>query len=180
MTVVDYLLIAIVCVSVIISIFRGFVKEALSLASLIIAIWAAAQFGAQMGDLIGGSIESETLRAWLGRAVLLVGILFAGGILSWLVSELLDSTGLSGTNRAVGMIFGLARGIILAGVFVLLLDFAGFAESSWWKESKLIPYVSPVAVVVSDLTEDGIEYLDVDQEGIIDSASQKAGDMLAP
>jgi hypothetical protein len=65
-------------------------------------------------------------------------------------------------------------------VFVLLLDFAEFSESSWWTESKLIPYVSPVAVVVSDLTEDGIEYLDVDQEGIIDSASQKAGDMLAP
>jgi membrane protein required for colicin V production len=180
MTVVDYLLIAIVCVSAIISIFRGFVKEALSLTSLIVAIWAAAQFGVQMGDLIGGSIESETLRGWLGRAVLLVGILFAGGIVSWLISALLDSTGLSGTNRAVGMIFGLARGIVLAGVFVLLLDFAGFSESSWWKESKLIPYAAPVAEFVSETAEDGIEYLDIDKDEMINSATEKAGEMLAP
>ncbi len=180
MTVVDYLLIAIVCVSAIISIFRGFVKEALSLASLILAIWAAAQFGPQMGDLIGGSIESATLRAWLGRVVLLVGILFAGGMVSWLISELLDSSGLSGTNRAVGMIFGLARGIVLAGVFVLLLDFAGFSESSWWKESKLIPYAAPVAEFVSEAAEDGIEYLDVDTDEMIDSATEKAEEILAP
>jgi membrane protein required for colicin V production len=180
MTVFDYTLLALVCVSTIISIFRGFVKEAMSLASLIVAIWAAAQFGPQMGDLIGSGIESETLRFWLGRAVLLVGILFAGGILSWLVSELLDSTGLSGTNRAVGMIFGLGRGIILAGVFVLLLDFAGFSQSSWWEESKLIPYAAPVAEFVSETAENGIEYLDVDKDEMINSATEKAGEMLAP
>ena len=182
MIVIDYVLLAIVAVSAVISLFRGFVKEAFSLVSWLVAIWAATRFGPEFGELIASGIDSLTLRAWLGRAALLVAVLFAGGLVSWVVSKLLHSTGLSGTDRAVGMVFGLARGIVLAAVFVLLLDFAEFSESSWWTGSKLIPYVSPVAVVVSDLTEDGIEYLDVDvdQEGIIDSASKKAGDMLVP
>lgn len=180
MTVIDYLLLAIVLVSAVISIFRGFVKEALSLLSWIVAIWAASRFGPGFGELIAGSLDSLTLRAWAGRAALLVAVLFAGGVLSWAISLLMDSSGLSGTDRAVGMVFGLARGIILAAVIVLLLGFAGFTESSWWTESKLIPYVAPVAEFVKGAAKDGIEYLDVDQDDVIERATRKAGEMLTP
>jgi len=78
------------------------------------------------------------------------------------------------------MVFGLARGIILAGVAVLVLEFAGFSESSWWKDSKLIPYAAPVADFVADAAEEGIDYLDVDGEEVMDAATEKAGEMLSP
>jgi membrane protein required for colicin V production len=171
LSVIDYMLLAIVLMSAVISIFRGFVKEALSLLSWVAAIWAASRFGVQFGDLIAGSLDSVALRAWLGRGALLIAVLF---------SLLMDSTGLSGTDRAVGMVFGLARGTILAAVVVLLLEFAGFTESSWWTESKLIPYVAQVAEFVKDAAQDGIEYLDVDQDEVIDTAAKKAGEMLTP
>jgi membrane protein required for colicin V production len=180
LSVIDYMLLAIVLMSAVISIFRGFVKEALSLLSWVAAIWAASRFGVQFGDLIAGSLDSVALRAWLGRGALLIAVLFAGGLFSRLISLLMDSTGLSGTDRAVGMVFGLARGTILAAVVVLLLEFAGFTESSWWTESKLIPYVAQVAEFVKDAAQDGIEYLDVDQDEVIDTAAKKAGEMLTP
>ena len=95
MIVIDYVLLAIVAVSAVISLFRGFVKEAFSLVSWLVAIWAATRFGPEFGELIASGIDSLTLRAWLGRAALLVAVLFAGGLVSWVVSKLLHSTPLS-------------------------------------------------------------------------------------
>jgi membrane protein required for colicin V production len=161
---VDYLLLAILLVSTLLSLFRGFFKEALSLISWIVAIWAAAQFGPMVAEMLGGTVESYTLRLWGGRGLIVVGLLFLGGLISWLISTLLENTGLSGTDRAVGMVFGLARGAVLVGVFVLLLEFAGFAEASWWDDSKLIPYAAPVADLVREVAEDGMEYLDIDEQ----------------
>ena len=175
---IDYILLAILAISAVISIFRGFIKESMSLVSWIVAIWAASEFGPEVADMLGGSVESETLRLWGGRGILLVGTLFVGGLISWLVGELMESTGLTGTDRAVGMIFGLARGAILAGVVVLVLRFAGFEKDSWWNDSKLIPYAAPVAELVEDVAQDGIDYLDVDKDEVIDSAADAAGDML--
>ncbi len=178
MTAIDYLLLAIILVSMVISLFRGFVKEALSLVSWLVAIWAAARFGSQFGEIILGSFDSETIRSWGGRTALLIAVLFAGGVVSWLISQLLDSTGLSGTDRAIGMVFGLVRGVILAAVVLLMFRFAGFSESSWWTDSKLIPYVAPVAEMVVDAAEEGIEYLDVDEDEVIDATAEKAGELL--
>jgi len=175
---VDYLLLAIVAASAIISIFRGFVKEAMSLAGWIIAVWAAVSLGHLAAGWLEGAVDSYTLRLWAGRAMLLVGILFISGAVSWLISSVLDETGLSGTDRAVGIVFGLARGVILAGIVVLMLEFAGFGEASWWDDSKLIPLAAPVADFVEEVAEDGIEYLDVDKEQVIDAASEKAGEVL--
>jgi len=177
---IDYLLLAIVVASAVIGIFRGFVKEAMSLVSWVLAVWVSIQFGHVAAEWLGGTIDSYTLRLWGGRALLLVGTLFLGGAISWLISSIMDETGLSGTDRAVGILFGLARGVILAGIVVLLLEFAGFSESSWWQDSKLIPYAAPVADFVEEVAEEGIEYLDVDKEQVMDAASEKAGEMLIP
>jgi len=175
---IDYLLLVIVVVSAIISIFRGFVKEALSLIGWVVAIWAASRFGVVAADMLGGTIDSYTLRLWCGRTLILIGVLFASGLISWAISQLLDSTGLSGTDRAVGMVFGLARGVVLAGIVVLLMELAGFEEDAWWNDSKLIPYAAPVADLVKEVAEDGIEYLDVDGGQVIDAAQDKATELL--
>jgi len=178
MIIIDYLLIVIVAVSAVISLFRGFVKESLSLVGWVVAIWAASRYGLVAADWLDGTIDSYALRLWCGRAILLIGVLFTSGVISWAVSQLLDSTGLSGTDRAIGMLFGLARGVILAGIVVLLLELAGFDEDAWWNDSKLIPYAAPVADLVKEVAEDGIEYFDVDGEQVIDAAQDKATELL--
>jgi membrane protein required for colicin V production len=165
MLVVDYLLISLVLVSTAVGVFRGFVKEALSLGVWFVAVWVAFRYSPLAADGLGSWIESPTLRLWAARIVLLILVLVAGGLVNWLIGTLIHKSGLSGTDRMIGMIFGLARGGVLVGVAVVVLEAMGFSEEAWWYESELIPYAAPVADVIGELAARGMEYIDQDSLG---------------
>lgn len=160
MTFIDYVLIAILLVSTVVSLFRGFLTEAISLAAWVVAIWAAWKFGPAVAGALEGSIDSLTARLWGARSLLLVGVLLAGGLLNWMVNGLLQKSGLSGVDRAIGTLFGFARGVVLASLLVVVLDLVDFSVTAWWQDSKLIPYAAPVAGVLKEAAEEGMEILD--------------------
>ena len=58
-----------------------------------------------------------------------------------------------------GIIFGLARGVVLAGLVVNLIQVAGFEGDPWWQESRLIPYAAPIAESLRDIADEGVEKL---------------------
>jgi membrane protein required for colicin V production len=160
MITVDYVLLSIFVLSAIIGIFRGFVREAISLVGWIVAVWGAWRYGAHVSAWLPDFVDDVTLKIWAARLLVLIGVLIISGLTSRVVSFLVDRTGLSGTDRMVGMVFGLARGMVLAGLAVNLLEVAGFAEEPWWPESKLIPYLAPVAQRLSDIADEGLDMLD--------------------
>lgn len=157
---VDYLLLGIVALSGIVGLFRGFVKEALSLGVWVVGIWCAWRFAGLAAEQMTGWVEDPVLRLWAARLVVLVGVLILGGLATALLSFLLHQTGLTGTDRLLGGIFGLGRGSVLGAVVVIALQFAGFDKDPWWGESKLIPYAQPVADLLRDATAEGINMLD--------------------
>lgn len=155
----DYLLIGIIVLSALMGAFRGFIKEALALAGWVVAVWAAWQFGDEAAARMPAFIDDPVLKIWAARLLMLMASLFAAGVVSRLLSMLLDQTGLSGTNRLLGAVFGVARGAVLAAVVVALMQAAGFDEDPWWSESKLIPYAAPIADRLGEYAEQGIEML---------------------
>ena len=157
---IDYLLIAIVVVSAVVSLFRGFFREALSLATWIAALLISWQFGGLLADGLQGWIGDPVVRLWAGRLLTFILVLVLGGLVGRLAGILMDSSGLTGTDRLLGMIFGMARGIVLAAILVVGLDVMGFDQSPWWNESKLIPYAAPIADIIRGMAEDGLELLD--------------------
>lgn len=162
MVAVDYILLAVLIISTAVSVLRGFVKEAISLVSWAVAIWCAWRFGGAVAGALEDSIDSMTSRLWVARSLLLVGVLVAGGLVEWLVLFLLQKSGLTGTDRAIGTVFGFARGVVLAGLLVAVLQSGGFEAEPWWQDSKLIRFAEPVADMLRDAAEEGFEYLDVD------------------
>jgi membrane protein required for colicin V production len=155
----DYVLLFILIASGVISLFRGFFREALSLAGWVIAVWAAWRFGPLFSGWFESWLSDSALRLWAARISVFIVSLLACGLLGRLLSILMVSTGLTGTDRALGMVFGLARGVILCGLLLAVLELMGFAQSAWWQESKLIPYAAPVADIIRFAAEDGMEYL---------------------
>jgi membrane protein required for colicin V production len=162
MVTVDYLLLGIALLSALFGMLRGFVKEALSLAGWLFAAWAAFHFGAPVAEKLPDIVADPVLKLWAARLVVLIGVLIASGIVSGLVSFLFSRTGLTGTDRVVGMVFGLARGVVLIALVVGGLDMAGFRADPWWEESKLIPYAAPLAERLRDAAEGGIDRLQTD------------------
>lgn len=141
----DYVLLAVVLVSAVIGLFRGIFREAMSLAVWVAALWLAGRYAAAIAPYLADFLASAALRIWAARLLLLIGVLLAGSIASWLLAQAIHNSRLGGVDRTFGIVFGLARGLLLAVLAVITLELAGFSDASWWRQSKLIPYAAPVA-----------------------------------
>lgn len=156
LTALDYVLLGIVVLSVLIGALRGVVREALSLLAWFVGLWAASRYDSVVASLLESLIASGPLRLWAARLLLLVAVLLAGGLLTWILGMVLHGTRLAGTDRVIGMVFGLARGVLLAGLAVIVLRVAGFGDEPWCRQSKLLPYAQPVADALREAAEQGL------------------------
>jgi membrane protein required for colicin V production len=163
MPIIDIIIIAAIFVSVVVGMLRGFVKEAISIAALLFAIWAAIYFGPAVGMAMAGWLDSEELQMWFGRIFLFAVILSIGGLLGWGLSKLVRLSILSGMDRFLGALFGFCRGFLLIAVAIILGEYAGFANDPWWQESMLIPQLGVVADWIREMAPQGYELLTPDE-----------------
>ena len=136
----DIVIAVAVLFSVLVGFVRGFFKEAVSVAALVFAVWAALNLGDDVGALAGGWLEAPELQTGFGRIVVFIVVITAGGVLGWLAAKLARMSVLSGTDRALGMAFGFCRGVVLVAVLVLMGQYFAFDSAAWWQRSALIPY----------------------------------------
>lgn len=142
----DFSIIAICLFSVVISLVRGLVKEALSLISWALAIYIAIRFGKPLAAMSKELIHNDGLRTLAAYFILFAITLILGALLNYLISQLVQKTGLSGTDRVLGMVFGFVRGGLVVGLCIVLAGLTQIPTKAWWQESVLIPEFKPVAV----------------------------------
>lgn len=144
---VDYLIIGIIFLSGLISLARGFIKETFSLAAWILAFWVALKFSPQGAVLLDGvAAVPPSLRLGLAFFLLLLGTLLLAAIINHLISQLVKKTGLTGTDRVLGVIFGITRGIAIVTVLVLLAGMTPMPRDPWWQHSLLLNYFQGLAL----------------------------------
>lgn len=150
MTVVDVIVIFVICLSALFSLLRGFVKEAISLATWVIAIWLAATFAPKLAAALPSGIESEAVRQAVGFGILFVLTLIVGAIVNTLVNQVVKKTGLSGADRVFGVAFGILRGALIIMIFVVIGGMTPLPESEWWQSSTLLQWFESAAIVIQD------------------------------
>ncbi|MCP5448903.1 MAG: CvpA family protein [Chromatiaceae bacterium] len=142
---VDYIIIGIIGLSALISLIRGFMREALSLAVWVVACFVAWTFFRELAPhLTWFSLPSVRLGAAL--AILFLTTLLVGGLVNYLIVQLVEKTGLTGTDRLIGILFGAARGVLLVTLLVFLAGLTPLPEDPWWNASQLIGYFQELAV----------------------------------
>lgn len=142
---VDYFIVAVIVFSTLISLLRGFISEAISLLTWIVAAVVAFKSASSVGNLLSGWIHSSSLRLIIGFAIVFIIILIIGSLINHFLGVFIKSTGLSGTNRLLGMVFGFARGILLIAIFILFAKMTSAAKEQWWLSSQLIPYFQGIS-----------------------------------
>jgi membrane protein required for colicin V production len=158
MVIVDYILLAAFVASVAIGFFRGFFREALSLLTWGLALWLAWRFSGVLDPLLA-SVSSPALKLWLGRILVFLGVLLAGGLLGHFVAMLVRRTGLTGTDRALGMVFGAGRGVLVVGVLVIAFQLLEMDGEPWWQESVIVPKTAELTQTIRDTMNAGRERL---------------------
>ena len=143
---IDLAVLAVILLSAIISFMRGFFREAVSLATWIMAILITLMFTAQFSTLLPDTIETPAARASISAMVLFFGTLAIGTIISWLFQRIVDSTSLTKIDRFAGIAFGVGRGCILTILLVLAAHLTPtMKQEVWWRESATMPYFEKAA-----------------------------------
>ncbi len=137
---IDYVIIAIVVISLLIGILRGFIKEILSLLAWGVAIWVGLTFSRRFSVLLEKIIEFPPARIAVAFVILLLLTLVISGVINYFADLLLQKTGLTGIDRLLGLFLGIARGGIVVALLIMLAGLTPAPEQPLWQQSNLIPY----------------------------------------
>ena len=131
----DGIIVAVVGLSTAIGLVRGLAREVMSVIVWVTAVVAALLLGGPVARVleIGAGFGTAA-----GFAIVFVAVLIAGAIVQRMLAKLVRSTGIGGTDRMLGSLFGALRGGLV--VLVALIALRPFAETTaWWLESALVP-----------------------------------------
>ncbi len=138
---VDIAILVLIAVSAAVSIFRGLMREVLSLLAWITAFGVAIAFYRDVSAVLEDHVSADpSLRLTASFLILFIGALLVSGTVNWIIMKLMAKTGLSGTDRVLGSIFGILRGLIIIQVLVLLAGFLPVPQDPWWQNSLLLQH----------------------------------------
>jgi membrane protein required for colicin V production len=149
MTAFDLMVIGVVGLSTVLAFMRGFVRVFVSLAAWIVAVVGAVRYSEVIGGMLPDFGETQgTTRYVAAFALILIGVLIVGGLVGYLLSRLVRSVGLGFLDRIVGAIFGLARGLLIAVLFVLFAGLTTLPRTDWWQNSVTSPALTAAALTL--------------------------------
>ena len=158
MSEVDLVILAVIFFSAIISFLRGFSREAMSLGTWTMAIAITLLFTSRFSVLLPiDTVQSPQARATISAVSLFVGTLFMGGIINWVFERIMSRTKIGKIDRAVGVGFGVVRGVIIVRLLVLLANLVPeLKQEVWWRNSAALPHFQKVAKTMHARLPDGI------------------------
>lgn len=145
----DWAIVIVLTLSCVISLARGFIKEALSLVIWLVALIVANLFSHHLESFLTNVISTPSLRAMAAFLLAFIGVLLVGALINFVIGLIVKATGLSGTDRLLGVFFGFARGALLVIIFLIYVpQFVPINKDTWFQQSQLIPYFSPYQAAV--------------------------------
>ncbi|MDO8909791.1 MAG: CvpA family protein [Pseudohongiella sp.] len=140
MSLLDICILIVIGISSIFGLSRGFIREVLAVIAWVAAIYVARLYSPHLIPFFESIVENETGRYVLAFAVLCLATLIVGAVVNKFMSRLVSMAGLQVTDRLLGAVFGVARGVIIVAVLVYFA-YGQFSQESWWTESQTIPHM---------------------------------------
>jgi len=134
----DYGIIGFIVFSTLVGLQRGLVREVLSIVALGASLAVAFIFSDDLASMFQSYITLPSMRKVAAFAALFFVMLLAMALLNYILVTVISLTDMSGTDRLLGMLFGVARGVIMIVALVFLVGFTPFPKDPWWQSSQLI------------------------------------------
>ena len=170
----DYLILGVLAFSMLLGLFRGFVREAIGVIAWLGGLWLAWRYAPLVEPLLGGALDDPPASTWAARIIILVAVVILGWIVAGILGYLMQHSALSVTvDRMLGMLFGVVRGAVVIAAVVIFAQFVKLDEAQWYKKSRLLPYVAQYSDWIHSFAETGMKLLD-------DTATSARQSLLAP
>jgi membrane protein required for colicin V production len=145
MNATDYLVIAAIVLSAVVGVARGFLREVVALVAWVLALFLAWHFSDLIAPHLGGLMADSEVRPWAARVIIVALVLLLGTGVGAALAHFVRLSIFSGMDRLLGLAFGVLRGLVLLGVFVILGQLLRLQDEHWWRHSLLIPYGESIA-----------------------------------
>ncbi len=161
---IDYVIIGIISLSVITGLFRGFVKEIVALLVWALGLWASFLYSTKLEVLFSSFLHDKNMRLVAAFLSILLFILIVGALFNRILSVILQRSGLSSTDRLLGMGFGLIRGIFTVTLIIVAINMTNIEGAKQYSnKSKLYAKFTPF-----------VNYMDKHTSDILDRAEEVA------
>ena len=145
MSALDLTLLAIVGVSTLFGVMRGFISALASMVAWLLAGWVAFHYGGDAAHWLSSDGQPSASELLGGYALSFIGVMIFVGLTGWAIRHLVKSVGLSGLDRVLGLALGFARGAFVACIVLLLAAFTDLPREPEWKRSSVVPMLLPGA-----------------------------------
>jgi membrane protein required for colicin V production len=159
MTWVDWSIVVIIGASTVISLVRGFLKEAVSLLVWVLALWIAFRFSGSLSMVLVSYVKTPSVRLTLSFVILLAVTLILGGFINFLLSKIVVETGLGVMDKILGVAFGFGRGVLLIAVLLLVASMTSFSNEKFWNYSSLVPHFKPVVLWLRTFLPEQVKHI---------------------
>ena len=138
MTLFDYVVLFVLACSIIVSVMRGIVKEMLSLAGWVAALIVANAYAEALGEMLS-ALPGHAARLIVAFIALVIGVKLLAWLLTMAIEALVEASGLTLLDRGLGVVFGLARGVVIVLAAVLVCGMTAIPQQGFWKNAVLSP-----------------------------------------
>ena len=166
----DCVIAAVIGLSVITGLFRGFVKELIALGVWVLAIWLASSYSQSVSVWVHSYIADKTACLAVAFIAVMIGVLIAGAIVNTIISMLLHRSGLSGIDRLLGMGFGFVRGVFIVALLMLVVKMTSIPSDEYRNQSRLYALFDPMVDWLYSFTPDVIKKMAVFDKSSQDSS----------
>ena len=135
----DTAIVIMIGLSCVFGLYRGLIKEVLSLLSWIAALLIARAYSESVSGMLSNLIESNSVRYAASFAMIFIVVMMLGTFLNFLMSKILSVTGLKFADRLLGGVFGIARGCLIVLV-VLFVSRIFMSNGEHWQQSIIVPH----------------------------------------
>lgn len=152
----DFVILGLILISALIGLMRGFFREILSLISWLVAIWAAFYYADFASSWFTDWITDPKLRKLAGGAALLIGTLLVLTMVSYFLHRFVAGSAVSGADRSLGLLFGVARGILVIVALLIFSELTHIPQAEWFQGSALLDLMMPLVDWVKSILPDAL------------------------
>lgn len=175
---IDYVIIGVIVLSALTGFVRGFIKEIIALGVWVAAVWVAFMYAKPVAVWLGAYIQDRSIQVILAYVVLIIGTIVVGGLLNAMLSFILHHSGLSGTDRLLGVAFGAVRGIFVIALIMVVVKLSAFPEDEYRKKSCLYSYFDPLVNWMYQYTPNLLKRADELEQHSKPSANKQRADLM--